>query len=83
MKSLAIVFVQWRDSETEIGWSAYERQALGEVTSVGILIEKAEDHYVIAHSIDPTTKEFNGIIRIPLENIVKARTLCRVQVKSG
>lgn len=81
MTSAQVVWVSWLDSSTLTGWDAYERiKKLPETYTCGIMVDEVDDHYVIAHSFDPDSNEFNGIIRIPFAAVTKARTLCTIQL---
>lgn len=83
MKYLKIVYVEWIDSTTEVGWDSETKDKIETTISVGILIKETEDAYVIANSYDPDTQENNGRIYIPHFAIKKARTLCQIQMKTN
>jgi hypothetical protein len=83
MKSLAVVYLQWEDSEVENGWTEYDAiDRIEPTVTVGLLVEERDTHYAIAHTFDEASGEYNGLMRIPRSAILKARTLCRVQMKT-
>lgn len=78
-----VVFIEWLDSQSTVGWDSYETfKGFPSTFSIGILVEEAKDHYAIAHSYDPESDEFNGLMRIPFIAVIKARTLCTIQLKT-
>lgn len=81
MTHAKVVWISWLDSSAHHGWDAYERlEGMPETYTSGILVEECEDHFAIAHSYDPDSNEFNGLIRIPRAAVIKARTLCTIQM---
>lgn len=82
MTHLQVIYIEWRDSCAAHGWDAYEAyKEFPSTFSTGILIKEELDHYAIAHSYDPDSGDFNGIMRIPLIAVIKAKTLCVIQIK--
>jgi hypothetical protein len=79
MSYIRVIYVEWLDSQTEVGWSEGEVEELSLTISVGIFIKETKDAIVIANSYDPETGENNGRIYIPLSAIKKIRTLCQIQ----
>lgn len=84
MKYLRVVYCEWVDSTTEVGWDSADSisKTLAVTYSIGIFIKETEDAVVIANSYDPSSDEINGRIYIPLASINKIRTLCQIQTKS-
>lgn len=75
-----IVHVQWVDSQSQNGWHDLSDLELERsiTHSVGLLITDNKEYIVVAHSFDPETDHYNGIMRIPKACILKTRTICRV-----
>lgn len=84
MSYIKVIYVEWLDSTTEVGWDAADAVSdeLKLTISIGIEIAQTADALVIANSYDPETQENNGRIYIPHSAIKKSRTLCTIQMKT-
>lgn len=71
-----LVQVTWVDSCTQVGWldieAAYAEQT--DTFTYGLLIHETTEQIVIAHSHDPGTSEYNGLISIPRAVIKKIKS---------
>ena len=82
MKSAKIIHVKWLDSQSTNGWHTRDEiaDALETTHTIGILIHDEHTHIVVAHSYDPHTESYNGVMSIPKTCIESIHTMGRVKV---
>lgn len=81
---LPVVHIEWVDSEAINRWQEVMELDHEHMTihTVGMLIHKDADTYLIASSYDPDLDSINAAIWIPAGCVRKVRTLCRVSLKT-
>lgn len=83
-KALPIVRIKWIDSEVLTEWTNLEdlNHTFGIVVTVGILVSKSSEFYLIASTYDGSTEAINAAIWIPRVAVKSVQPLGRIRIRA-
>ena len=81
MSAPCVVYIEWLDAETNMGWMPKieeSKRPLTKCKSVGFLIGDYEDRVIVAASYDPDNDNVNSVTVIPKVGITLQKEIVEI-----